>query len=388
MEKNERAVIAADVVYLVGCALHDICPDWQVPGDLTPHFRFCQEHSLTAMAAMALEAYWKTCPPADPEVITPWKQAKEKAIRKNILLNVERQRILAWLDSIGCWYLPLKGSLLQYDYPKFGMRQMGDNDILVDPAFLDQIYEFMTAEGYQCHDHGKGNHDEYTKPPVYNYEFHNRLFTASGYPRLAAAYEDILPLVEKDSDNQFGYHFPEEEFYVYLMAHAYKHACAGGTGLRTLVDCYVYRWKHPGMDLDKVQSRLEELGIGDFEAHCLAYGQMLFGQPRHLDLAGPEYTDLWAFLDAGTYGNLDNKIQNRMKNFLPESGKGTVLDKLRYVWHRLFLPVDMVLDWDPSYRDKPWKLVGFYVKRVFRVLFKTPGKLWRELTLIWKGRSS
>ena len=114
--------LGLETTYLAGCALQNVTPQLDDTLDFEALYRFCKFHSVTSIVAMALDSYWKT-QPGDPEIMAKWRKVRDQAIRKNILLNAERDRILAHLEAIGCWYMPLKGSLLQYDYPKFGMYQ-------------------------------------------------------------------------------------------------------------------------------------------------------------------------------------------------------------------------------------------------------------------------
>lgn len=55
------------------------------------------------------------------------------------------------------------------------MREMADNDLLIDERYREDIKKYMLNRGYSIHFAGVTNHDEYTKPPVYNFEFHTRL---------------------------------------------------------------------------------------------------------------------------------------------------------------------------------------------------------------------
>ena len=38
----------------------------------------------------------------------------------------------------------------------------------------------MTARGYKSDDYNKGYHDEYLKPPAYNFEMHRQLVSSKG----------------------------------------------------------------------------------------------------------------------------------------------------------------------------------------------------------------
>ena len=138
-ERNAR--IAGDVLYLTSCAVNEETPDKErvVNMDLAEVFRLSQEHMLTAAVAFALE-----------QVITlprAFDQAKKKAIRKLALFEVERMAIAQELEKAKIWYLPLKGILLKDWYPKAAMRQMTDNDILVDSTRMNDVRTIMEKRG-------------------------------------------------------------------------------------------------------------------------------------------------------------------------------------------------------------------------------------------------
>ena len=88
MEKKEYRRNAGAMIYLVSCAVNGKTPNAEKLKsiDLEQLFEVCQEHILTACAAYALEAAGIH----DQN----FQQAKEKAVRKNILLDAERAKIL------------------------------------------------------------------------------------------------------------------------------------------------------------------------------------------------------------------------------------------------------------------------------------------------------
>ena len=93
MEQNEYRKNALDMIYLTSCVLNGTSTDqdrlYEI--DLKTLFEVCQEHILTACVAYALESAGIK----DSNFI----QAKEKAIRKNILLDAERKKILDRLEK-------------------------------------------------------------------------------------------------------------------------------------------------------------------------------------------------------------------------------------------------------------------------------------------------
>lgn len=388
LDQNQYHKLGMDASYLAACALHGQRPDWDGGEDLTALLKFCKFHSISAIVAMALEEYWRASPAA-PEVMKPWKQAKDMAIRKNILLNAERERILQHLESIGCWYMPLKGSLLQHDYPRFGMRQMGDNDILIDPAMQAQVHEFMCSEGYEAALYQLGNHDEYVKQPLYNFEMHMCLFERIMDPVLADYYTDRTELLQKDEGNGFGYHMSCEDFYIYLTAHAYKHFVLSGIGIRHLLDVYVYLGKYEQtMDWAYVERDLRKMDAWEFHCQCRALSQALFASPRREHARSEEEIQLLgAFFSAGAYGTPEQRVQKSLQTLQRGSETAGLLTKIRYVFMRIFPSVERLSMMHPEVKESKWKVFVVWAKRLLSAVFLHPLKTLREIGNLWRAKS-
>ena len=159
-----KRTVAIDLLYLLNFSLNDPKIDLirVLSVDLPNIFSLAEYHKLTACVAFALENIG-----LDDETLKPWKQAKSMAIRKNILLNNERKQIYDYMEDNSIIHVSLKGIVLQDFYPKFGMREMGDNDILYDPTYQEQMHDFMLSRGYHTEFYKKIHHDEYQKPPLY-----------------------------------------------------------------------------------------------------------------------------------------------------------------------------------------------------------------------------
>ncbi len=136
------------MIYLTACAINDRMPRQERVErlELPNLFEVSQKHILTACVAYALESAGVKD--------NDFTQAKEKAIRKNILLDAERGNILRKLEAEKIWYMPLKGSILKDWYPKLGMRQMSDNDILCYSKKMAEVRDIFLDEGYECEHFG------------------------------------------------------------------------------------------------------------------------------------------------------------------------------------------------------------------------------------------
>ncbi len=185
MTKHEYKQTAYYLIYLLRCVLNNKIPLKEKLDkiDLSQLYEVAKKHSLTAMTAYALESAG-----VYDERFT---QAKAKAIRKNAMLDIERERIFAEFEKAGIWYMSLKGIILNELYPKNGMRQMCDNDILFDPDCTSDVKAIMESLGFVTEEFGGSNHDVYHKPPVLNFEMHNELFLTQYGETIYSYYSDV-----------------------------------------------------------------------------------------------------------------------------------------------------------------------------------------------------
>lgn len=365
MEQNQFRKNALDMIYLTVCAVTGKTPERARVETLDPAslFTVCQKHVLTACVAYALESAG-----INDHNFT---QAKEKAIRKNILLDAERRSILSRFEKEQIWYMPLKGALLKDWYPKLGMRQMSDNDILFDPAYRSQVREIMKSRGFQLKN-ARRNVDEYEKEPVYNFEMHASLFPEQygiGH-EMAAYYRDVRARLIRDDAHPFGYHFSDEDFYLYMLAHEYKHFSDGGTGVRSLVDTYVFLHRFGSkMNRAYIRAELEKLHMTDYEKQNRVLAMKLFSGDA---LTEQEQALLDYHIFSGTYGTIQNKYDRKIRRSAGGSKKS-------YIISRIFPPMNyykMRFPW--AYRCKIL-IPAAWLYRVFSGLLFRREKLSEEL---------
>lgn len=196
--KSDMLQNGLDMIYLTVCALWDVTPQKKMMDKmkLSEVYRIAKYQSMAAVACYGLEK-WLCSPEGmhqeiEAELLTKWKQTRDMAIRKNAMLDLSRESLFAYFEEQGIWYMPLKGSILKDMYPRLGMRQMADNDILIDVTYRKQIYDYMIAQGYEGVYSEYGAHDTFLKKPFYNFEMHNTLFTSSLNPLWQEYYHDIF----------------------------------------------------------------------------------------------------------------------------------------------------------------------------------------------------
>lgn len=394
-----------DMIYLAACALQKETPadDVMKAMDFERVYRLAKSQTMAAVTFYGLELWDKAKTAVAPELWAKWKEARDKAIRKNLLFDIEREKLFSFLEKTGIWYSPLKGAIMKELYPQPGMRQMADNDILFDKSYRDKVYEYMIGQGYETefynpetavdvlNEEGDTVHDSYLKKPIYNFEMHMGLFGKSGEPQWWTYYENVKERLQKDEENNYGYHFRDEDFYVYVTTHACKHFNGGGHGLRNLMDMYVYQEKKPNLDWEYIDKELETLEISEHEKVMRTLSMKLFGDTFYETRRGRtvfterEQEDLNICLSSGTYGTQKRHIENELKKM---NGKEniTAKERLKYLFRRLIPEEEILLIRYPKLARKKYLQPLCVLIRMGEGLVHAPKRLWKEFTYIWKAK--
>ncbi len=376
--------ISFAVLYLCACALSKKTPDTAKLSemDLEELYAVSRFHSLTALVCEGLELINLSPTENNQAYITAFQKAKEKAVRKNLMLDTERSKLFAFMEQNAIWYMPLKGIILKDMYPKIGLRQMADNDILFDEVYRKNVRDWFVKQGYEIKAYDTGNHDVYLREPVYNYEMHIALFEESRGGKLQEYYKTVKSRLVKDSDNDYGYHFTDEDFYIYFLSHGFKHFDGSGTGLRFLCDLYIYlKAKESTMDFSYIYKNLKELELIDFEQNCRELVDKIFTDIHTFEfdsLAPKHYEMLQYFLSSGTYGTLKQGVQKGVDK------RG----KLQYLFWRLFPGTEILRNYHPVLKNK-WLIPIGWIYRTFKIISSREKKLpkaIREFKTIFKTK--
>ncbi|MCR5500006.1 MAG: nucleotidyltransferase family protein [Acetatifactor sp.] len=349
-------------------------------------YQLSKEHKMSAMVAYALEPVSSLL---SKEWAKEWKQSKEMAVYAAMLMDAEFKRVKDFMDKEGIWYLPLKGIVNKFLYPRYGMREMSDIDILYDVSDALKVYDHMTKQGFQ-YKYSKaalGHYveDIYSKEPACLFEFHTRLFDAEiTDKKIAKYYDGIWGLMKKGEDTTCGYHLSAEDAYLYNIAHAYKHYKLYGMGIKCLVDAYMFNISQK-LDYDYICEESAKIGIGEFEALIRSLSSKLFdGDDNFEELLSEEEKDALSYMfRSGAYGSMEHRFENRMKELDDkEGGAVSAKTKLRYLRKRLFPSVDYMKFYSPRVKKYPILLPIFYVQRICRAVYRKRKKIKNELVML------
>lgn len=329
-------------------------------------FGFCQYHKVAALASMALEK---------PD--EKWIKAKVEAIRRTAIFDHERSGVLESLEKEKVWYCPLKGIVLKEFYPEYGIREMSDNDILVDKSKMDTVREVMLDNGFEFINAGNINHEVFHKKPVCNFEMHKALFNEVSGKGFISYYDHVKDRLIKDDGNEYGYHFSDEDFYIYFIVHNHKHLRRSGSGVRTLVDIYVYL-KKKTLDMAYVKKQLETLGIAEEERLLRSIAFKIFENGQALSEEESRLLDY--VLSSGVYGNQGNYILNALNSYREK----TRYYRLYYIYRRMFPSEETLKYVFPFFYRHVWARPFLLVYRLTKALIKRHKGIIRELKTLRK----
>lgn len=395
MKNADLSDIMCDLLYLLGCGVNDKMPAkayiaaFQKAYDadkLQTLYQFSKAHCVDALTGTVLKK-------AGVKLPAEWEQSIAKAIRKVILFDQERAEIFSYMDEQEIWHMPLKGVILKDFYPSIGMRQMSDNDILFDQAYAGQIRDYMVSRGYEVEAFDQGNHDVYEKEPVYNFEMHTALYGVGHHNEWITYYDRIKDRLHP-IENCFEYRFTDEDFYVYIMTHTFKHFDGSGTGIRSLLDQYVYLNRlEDTLDFHYIDKQCGILGIADFEQANRILCKKVFrmndtlaeegtGRFRYA-LSTEEKKLLCYYMTSGAYGTTERRVLNNMSRYRKQDGR---ISKASYVLKRLF-PGKEHYDYCPALKRHHWLLPFYWVYRAFRMILckERRSRIFHEVKIVKKS---
>ena len=388
---------AGELLYLLRCALNRRAPDRSrvEAMDLPGVYRLAKKQSLAAAAYEAIadtEGFSDSSAGRTEEerrLLAAWRKERDQSVWKNTLMDAERAALTAWMDREGIWYLPLKGIVLQGLYPRPGMRQMSDNDILFDSAYQARVRDWFLERGYTPEHYGAIVHDEYTKLPLYHFEMHRTLFDDSFDPRIAAYYRDVRDRLVPDGAG-CALRFREEDLLVYLLAHAAKHDRRGGVGLRLLCDLYLFqRTRGDGLDRACLRGELEALGIREWAEAVLSLSRKLLSGEEAV-LTPAEAALLDDQIRAGTYGTLERRVENDLRSLSSGEDAPSGKAKRQYLLRRIFPSRAKMDEWCsyyfPAALERRYLRPVAYAARLFHGLYNDREKKRAELRVLFRKK--
>ncbi|KJS02074.1 MAG: hypothetical protein VR68_03280 [Peptococcaceae bacterium BRH_c4a] len=293
-------------------------------------YALATHHSVSNMACYGIEKLDSAGKPPQ-EVLMKFQSDQKKAVAKEATQHITVEQVLKTFEENRIACMPLKGYLIKYLYPKPDMRLMADVDILFKDEQTEQMEKLLLGLGFVL-EHKGGKHDNYFKTPFIKLEMHRMLMPedspSSDY------FNKVWDRAGLKAGCQYTYQLSHEDFFVYIMMHLTKHYANGGTGIRSIMDIWLYNTRYRSeMDWDYIETELEKIKLREFAENILGLGEVWFGNADSNAL----YDEMTDFIFcSGVYGTKRNAAASSMNTY---AGKNIPfwLMKLRY-YLKLFFP--------------------------------------------------
>ncbi|MDE6148564.1 MAG: nucleotidyltransferase family protein [Ruminococcus sp.] len=325
-------------------------------------------HSVANIAYYAVEKLNKK---PNSDINKKWAEYRDRAIVKDLTQTLEFDAITQAFENENIRFLALKGIFLKDMYPQRDMRLMADIDLLIDQNNMDKANKIMLSLGYEPETTSDKDHDAYFKQPMMNVEVHRQLFGQEN-ESFSLMFSDPWKNTLEITDGVLN--LTDNWFFLYLFAHLDKHLNNGGTGIRTIMDIYVYlQHKENSLDWEFIYSQLAKVGKAQVCRDVIALSKIWFGDSP----SSEKYDEFARFiLSSGTYGTRLNSNLNKHKRM------GT----FRFVIHRIFPPLYIMQMVFPFLKKVPFLFPLMWpVRLIYRGLFRGK-KIIHEIKYIKKNK--
>lgn len=345
----EVGVIAARLIaYVIDGVEPDFENNLQIDHDLL--YSFSKSHSVDNIVGVAL----KKLNMMPPQYEQAYEKAYKISLAREATQEFETQDITEEFERRGIKYMLLKGSVMKHLYPSPELRSMCDVDILYDTAHFDELEEIMTERGYELKEED-GFYVSYIRKPFMNFEFHEIVMNAD------------IPLYNEYFGKDFKYtvpdgngcavRYPDEDFFVFMMAHFAKHYFLGGTGLRSLADIWLFLRKKTELDLKTVYEKLRSIELDEFTDIIIGVNGVLFDGKEPT----AQQSDIINYIfHSGTYGVAEHSTADGIRE----------MSKVEYLIKRLFPNREFMSINYPSVKKCALLLPIFWIVRLISVAFK------------------
>lgn len=328
---------------------------------------FAKKQSVLNIIAYAAEKLSKK-----PDAVT-LKYLKEFRMQKIVVeaqQEIESCDAMDKLEEMGVRHMPLKGYIVKNLYPSPDMRTMGDLDLLIDAERCDEVVKVFETDGFSfC---GEGDlHSNVERGNAY-IEFHKTMVDEE-HENLNKYFGDGFSRAKKTEGYNFRYELSAEDLYIFLIAHVAKHYRYSGTGIRSLLDLYVYRKAYPELNLSYIHSELEKVSLGSFQKKIEKIADTWYS--GHFN---GEYDSVSSYIIAGgVYGIENSDIENAFVN--ENSTENLKASTVRNLFRTMFPGKELMSIRYPILKKCIWLLPFFWIVRFFDTLFRTPENFRRSV---------
>ena len=269
-------------------------------------------------------------------------------------MRAETAKIFSLFGENHICFMPMKGFILQDYYPSPDLRTMSDIDVLIKAEDADKAGAVMKQCGYTVR-FANSEEDAYVKPPLCSIELHKRMVGAE-HTLFSRYYADIWERIAPDG-SPCRYKLSDEDFYIFHLVHLTKHYITGGTGIRSILDIWVFlNAKKSVLNWDYINIELGKLNLLEFSRNLEALSDYWFGNGA----ASGAVKEMQEFIfRSGAYGTQENYSAAQGLKYGGSK-------KIKYYWETLFPNIKSMSSAYPVLRRLPVLLPVMWIYRIIQ----------------------
>lgn len=336
-------------------------------------YNLAKKHSISAIVFAGIEKLPEEAKPNNT-IYQKFKQAAAKSYTTEAIQYIEGNRIFDYFEKNSINFIPLKGWLLRQYYPHPALRSMSDIDILIRDEQSQKVHDIMIKLGYDVKSYKEGNHDVYIKPPYMNIEIHRALFIKEH--GINDYFTNIWSRVILNQGHYYRYNMSYEDNFIYMLAHINKHFSHGGTGIRSVIDIWLYLNNFQTvLDWEYINKILKQESLLEISKQIITIGQSWFSNKQD-NLYEKEIENF--IIASGTYGN----ITNILTRTLIKTDGNLRNKKYKYYFNRIFAPLKQMKKRYPILKKHPYLIIYYWFIRIITAIFSAKKRIYKEFRTI------
>lgn len=325
----------------------DTSIDWQ------QIYQLAKFHMIESLVYEALEGIEEV----PLEIKERFRKARMLEVTRDSVQTLSFEELQGAFDAKGVDYVPLKGFRMKALYPQPYLRSMSDIDLLYKKEDEATIDEVLVALSYD-YDHHCTHHESYFRKPFMNIEVHHQMTDQEGV--FETYFSDYWQRVKPEDGKKHQYRQTDEDFYIFMIAHMAKHFNIGGSGVRSMVDLWLFDKEYQGkLNRAYIKDALETLHLTAFEDQMLTLTKVWFeNQPMT-----PFAKTLTTFIvTSGVYGTTTHSASQR----IARENKHPWVGQIKTWRNVIFLPYKNMCTIYPYLKKYPVVLPYAWLHRIVR----------------------
>lgn len=323
-------------------------------------FSFCMSHKLEGMVYEYLKRVGKD--DVNVKAIAYFKDKYNQGILNNAAQQYYFEMVKNALEKNGIDYLPMKGMIMKTLYPSGDLRCSSDIDIYVGRENAERCKSIMENLGFINSSFGDLHPSDNYRIDKFSYiELHRKLIN-NKYKWQNECNKITDRIINKQGHE---YVMSDEDFYIFMVCHIAKHVSFGGSGIRAVLDVWLYLQKFKNMDWNHINDILEKCDLTEFHQNLIKLTEYWF-EDREAD---EKIKKLSIYIAKSGWNGIEEQFESAQVNEIAGIESSRTILKLKSYAHAMFMTREFMEDRYKILKKYPFLLPYFWGKRALNAVF-------------------